>query len=103
LSGHGRNLSPGCDILTPDALVAPLGRMGPPALQWSRTRSGGSYSVVGAGEFFPLNPARNLAPRSPVSGTLMPNFGFTGSHPPNYEGTDDGRISFADSWLLLIP
>jgi hypothetical protein len=40
---------------------------------------------------FPAEPRTNLAPRSPVSGTLMPNFGFTGSHPPNYEGTDDGE------------
>jgi hypothetical protein len=28
---------------------------------------------------------RNLAPHSPVSGMLRPSYGFSGSHPPNYE------------------
>jgi hypothetical protein len=37
----------------------------------------------------------------PDSGTPRPNYVFAGNHPPNYEGTNDGRIlSFADPWLL---
>jgi len=35
------------------------------------------------------------------SGTPRPYYVFAGSHPPNCEGTNYGRIlSFADPWLL---
>lgn len=39
----------------------------------------------------PAEPRTKSGAALPVSGTLMANFGFTGNHPPNYEGTDDGE------------